>query len=487
LEQELDQLSEIEAPILSSPTHPLHAELKNEKKKIVKNTLTFCDLAGSERVHRVGPSSNGIRLREAQNINRSICALGNCIQALAIQSSKNRSNVNGVNPFVSNPSVPTHIPFRDSKLTRLLSESLSGNSRTCIIATIGPCSHSYEETLSTLIFATRAAAVRKSIRKVKPVSGIFADLSETVQGWKWPPLSTTGDTPEEKDFEDLVPEQVEEEFLPPLPPPPLIEEAPLPLSVKNFLSISSDKLDPSYLFPAEFGQLGSDGDRYETQSILSSNSPTPTRLRRHSFSALSSDQRRPKVQLHPTIALKRQAEELELKRPLSQQRELEPNQPQQVTEERKGRRSSKVGDEKLNMSVSNLSTIPNRVSHSQTTQSSFPSLEMLAAEDYDLHLGHSPFLEPKVATPRRRLIQTPMPNQESTHSLESFALKQENNLMDTFKSTPSRHYQFQPEKIGIDDLASSLEKEIDIFRLEHDLHEVSPLVEVKYLDYILIS
>lgn len=119
----------------------------NDQKQIMKNILTFCDLAGSERVHRIGTKNQNLRLREAQNINRSICALGNCIQALAAQSSSGKGE--------TATGVGYHVPYRDSKLTRLLSETLSGNSRTCIISTIGPCSHSYEETLSTLIFSSR--------------------------------------------------------------------------------------------------------------------------------------------------------------------------------------------------------------------------------------------------------------------------------------------------------------------------------------------
>jgi hypothetical protein len=125
----------------------------NERKKILRNVLTFCDLAGSERVHRIGPKNQSLRLKEAQNINRSICALGNCIQALAAHSTaalRREEDPTGA------ASAAPHVPYRDSKLTRLLSETLSGNSRVCIISTIGPCSHSYEETLSTLIFSSRS-------------------------------------------------------------------------------------------------------------------------------------------------------------------------------------------------------------------------------------------------------------------------------------------------------------------------------------------
>ena len=86
------------------------------------------DLAGSERVGKSG--SSGLRLEEAKKINRSISALGNCVAALS-ESSGSRL---------------THVPFRDSKLTRLLTDSLAGNSRTALCANVGPGFDSYEET-----------------------------------------------------------------------------------------------------------------------------------------------------------------------------------------------------------------------------------------------------------------------------------------------------------------------------------------------------
>ena len=82
------------------------------KKFHKKALLTIVDLAGSERLSK--SFSEGIRLEEAKNINKSISALGNCIAALANENKKIK---------FSNFST-SHIPFRDSKLTRLLSESL---------------------------------------------------------------------------------------------------------------------------------------------------------------------------------------------------------------------------------------------------------------------------------------------------------------------------------------------------------------------------
>lgn len=118
------------------------------KSQRTKNVFTFCDLAGSERVTRTG--STGARLSEAKMINKSISALGNCIQALASAYGSTRGNEKK-----TTKQRRPHIPFRDSKLTRLLADAIGGNSRTCIIATTSPCAHSYEESLSTLIFASR--------------------------------------------------------------------------------------------------------------------------------------------------------------------------------------------------------------------------------------------------------------------------------------------------------------------------------------------
>ena len=125
-----------------SPTPP--AELKNgnqvKKRHYRKALLTIVDLAGSERLSKTG--SEGMRLQEAKNINKSIAALSNCISALASEKSL------------------SHVPFRDSKLTRLLSESLRGNCKTTICACISPSLLHYEESYSTLLFATRAMSVR---------------------------------------------------------------------------------------------------------------------------------------------------------------------------------------------------------------------------------------------------------------------------------------------------------------------------------------
>jgi len=101
--------------------------------------LNLVDLAGSERQGKTGAS--GERLKEATKINLSLSALGNVIAALVDGKS-------------------THIPYRDSKLTRLLQDSLGGNSRTIMVATIGPASFNWDETITTLRYASRAKKIK---------------------------------------------------------------------------------------------------------------------------------------------------------------------------------------------------------------------------------------------------------------------------------------------------------------------------------------
>eukprot|EP00756_Hemistasia_phaeocysticola_P039221 Hpha_TRINITY_DN16802_c2_g3::TRINITY_DN16802_c2_g3_i1::g.151081::m.151081/K10395/KIF4_21_27; kinesin family member 4/21/27 len=97
------------------------------------------DLAGSERNKRTG--NQGVMFKESVGINSGLFALGKVVSAL---SSKPRAS---------------HIPYRDSRLTRLLQDSLGGNSRTLLVACIGPARTSLEETLYTLNYATRACAI----------------------------------------------------------------------------------------------------------------------------------------------------------------------------------------------------------------------------------------------------------------------------------------------------------------------------------------
>lgn len=107
-------------------------------QSMTNSTLYLVDLAGSERVSK--SKASGSRLDEAKNINLALLALGNCIQALADKKAK-------------------YVPFRDSKLTRLLEDSLGGNSKTSLVVTIGPSLAHFQESASSLMFGSRAMKV----------------------------------------------------------------------------------------------------------------------------------------------------------------------------------------------------------------------------------------------------------------------------------------------------------------------------------------
>ncbi|XP_057321320.1 kinesin-like protein KIF3B [Microplitis mediator] len=117
--------------------------LVGDSRGIRVGRLNLVDLAGSERQSKTG--SCGDRLKEASKINLSLSALGNVISAL----------VDGKT---------THVPYRDSKLTRLLQDSLGGNSKTIMVANIGPASYNYDETLTTLRYANRAKNIKNKPR-----------------------------------------------------------------------------------------------------------------------------------------------------------------------------------------------------------------------------------------------------------------------------------------------------------------------------------
>lgn len=113
------------------------------KSRLRAGKLHLVDLAGSERQTKTGAS--GIRLKEATKINLSLSTLGNVISALVDGKS-------------------THIPYRNSKLTRLLQDSLGGNSKTVMVANVGPADYNYDESVSTLRYATRAKSIQNHAR-----------------------------------------------------------------------------------------------------------------------------------------------------------------------------------------------------------------------------------------------------------------------------------------------------------------------------------
>ena len=117
------------------------------------------DLAGSERATKT--DNRGERLTEGKNINKSLLALGNCINALADKTKK-----------------ASHVPYRDSKLTRLLKDSLGGNCLTTMIANVSPASDQFDETLNSLKYANRA-------KNIKPRDGLPIVINEQLVA---PPL-----------------------------------------------------------------------------------------------------------------------------------------------------------------------------------------------------------------------------------------------------------------------------------------------------------
>jgi hypothetical protein len=110
------------------------------KEDFVYSKFRFVDLAGSERLGKTG--AKGLRMREGISINQGLLALGNVIAALTDESGHTK-----------------YIPYRDSKLTRILSDSLGGNSKTWMIACVSPSADDSEESLNTLRYACRAMKI----------------------------------------------------------------------------------------------------------------------------------------------------------------------------------------------------------------------------------------------------------------------------------------------------------------------------------------
>nr|XP_060620238.1 kinesin-like protein KIF19 isoform X2 [Anolis sagrei ordinatus] len=144
------------------------SRIKNIMQEVRVGRLFMIDLAGSERASQT--QNRGQRMKEGAHINRSLLALGNCINALS-----DRAGVKYVN-------------YRDSKLTRLLKDSLGGNSRTVMIAHISPASSAFEESRSTLTYAERAKSIRTTVKRnllnvsyhIAQYTSIIADLRNEI-------------------------------------------------------------------------------------------------------------------------------------------------------------------------------------------------------------------------------------------------------------------------------------------------------------------
>ncbi|KAH8388911.1 hypothetical protein KR215_006324 [Drosophila sulfurigaster] len=134
-----------------------------ETNTIKVGKLNLIDLAGSERQSKTGASAE--RLKEASKINLALSSLGNVISALAENS--------------------PHVPYRDSKLTRLLQDSLGGNSKTIMIANIGPSNYNYNETLTTLRYAQRAKNIQNQpVKNEDPQDAKLKEYQEEIERLK---------------------------------------------------------------------------------------------------------------------------------------------------------------------------------------------------------------------------------------------------------------------------------------------------------------
>ncbi|KAG5213549.1 hypothetical protein JEQ12_009335 [Ovis aries] len=146
-------------------THTLY-DVKSGTSGEKVGKLSLVDLAGSERATKTGAA--GDRLKEGSNINKSLTTLGLVISALADQGAGKSKN--------------KFVPYRDSVLTWLLKDSLGGNSKTAMVATVSPAADNYDETLSTLRYADRAKhIVNHAVVNEDPNARIIRDLREEVE------------------------------------------------------------------------------------------------------------------------------------------------------------------------------------------------------------------------------------------------------------------------------------------------------------------
>eukprot|EP01052_Picozoa_sp_SAG31_P017657 SAG31_NODE_1218_length_9303_cov_4.349087_1_plen_869_part_10 len=137
-------------------------ETDNGTKTVRSSRFNLIDLAGSERQKTA--KTEGATLKEASAINKSLSVLGHVINAL-VDEAKGKGG---------------HVPYRNSKLTFLLRDSLGGNSKTCIVANVSPASKNSEETLSTLQFAQRAKTIKNEAVVNENTSGDTAALSAEI-------------------------------------------------------------------------------------------------------------------------------------------------------------------------------------------------------------------------------------------------------------------------------------------------------------------
>ncbi|KAK1395996.1 kinesin-like protein KIN-4C [Heracleum sosnowskyi] len=153
-------------------------EMPDASGDILCAKLHLVDLAGSERAKRTG--ADGLRLREGIHINKGLLALGNVISALGDEKKRKEGG---------------HVPYRDSKLTRLLQDSLGGNSKTVMIACVSPADTNAEETLNTLKYANRARNIQnKAIVNRDPVAAQMHRMQNQIEQLQAELLYVRGDS-----------------------------------------------------------------------------------------------------------------------------------------------------------------------------------------------------------------------------------------------------------------------------------------------------
>ena len=137
--------------------HVKRTRRNHYKARQLFGKLALVDLAGSERAAET--NNIGQKLRDGANINRSLLALANCINALG-KATGGRA----------------YVPYRNSKLTRLLKDGLSGNSRTAMVATVAAASDQYHHSINTLKYADRAKEIKTHI--VQNVGSVESHISD---------------------------------------------------------------------------------------------------------------------------------------------------------------------------------------------------------------------------------------------------------------------------------------------------------------------
>ena len=176
-------------------TMTLEQYVKGNRKDMIlvkKSKLHIVDLAGSERLKRTG--AEGVRLRESVKINSGLLALGNVISALGSERPLRTPD----------SSSERHVPYRDSKLTRLLQDSLGGNSRTAMIACVSPLEEDMDETINTLKYAYRARKIQN-----KPVINTLDGRALELHSMQDKIMELEGKLKDKSETSQITPEMID--------------------------------------------------------------------------------------------------------------------------------------------------------------------------------------------------------------------------------------------------------------------------------------